>query len=615
MKTIKKSLSVFLALVMLLSVFAVASVSANAKKSGDFEYIVLDDGTAEITDYLGSAANLIIPNMFGTNVVSTIGSWSIYDKDSVKTIIIPSTVTTIEEAAFGKNRNLESVDIPKSVKIIEKDAFCDCQKLASVDIPDSVETIDDYAFVDCSALATITIGSGVTKIGEDVFRNTAYYNDDSNWENDVLYIDNYLIKAKDSFSGGYSVKGGTKVVAESAFSGCTGLTAVTISLRNVKSICDYAFYNCSNLATITFLASIGQPDALSKIGAAAFQGTAYYNTPDNWTDDVLYIGKYLISAKDTVSGNYSVKSNTLLIADYAFLSCIDLETVSIPNSVKSIGANAFNTCDELSSVTLNDGLEFIGHQAFYDCPDLKEITVPDSVTTIETRALGYRTNEDGDDETDESFGHLLYESYIKGINIKGSAGTEAERYAKDNGMSFNGVSYATVLDAKLEKTKIYVGDTTKIKTTIKYPKGDTIYRAGWTAIAKVNSKGVVTGLRAGEESILVKNNDKCKILKITVVKKKNPITVKPKTIKAKAKKTTTFAKSKYLTIKKAQGKLSFAKKSGNKKIVVNKKTGKLTIKKGFKKGKTYKFKVKVTAKGNTKYKSGSKTVTVKFKVK
>ncbi len=601
---------------MLMGVFAVASVSVSATKSGDFQYTVLGDGTAEITDYAGSEADVVIPNMFGTYKVSTIGGSSISDNSSIKTITIPSTVTTIEENAFGNNKNLESVDIPKSVKTIEKYAFSDCPKLASVDIPDSVETIDDFAFVDCSALATITIGSGVTYIGEDVFRDTAYYKNESNWNNNVLYIDNCLIKAnKDSFTGGYSVKGGTKLIAEDAFFECAGLTAVTIPISNVKSICDYAFYGCSNLETITFMTTYGKPDVLSKIGYSAFYNTKYYITTDNWEDDVLYIGKCLISAKDTVSSNYSVKSNTFLIADYAFFSCIDLESVTFPSSVKSIGANAFNTCDELSSVTLNDGLEFIGHQAFYDCPDLKEITVPDSVTTIETRALGFRTNEEGDDETDESFGHLLNNYYIKGINIKGSAGSEAERYAKDNGMSFNGVSYATVLSAKLEKTKIYVGDTTKVKTTIKYPKGDTIYRAGWTAYAKVNSKGVVTGLKAGEERILVKNNDKCMVLRITVVKKKNPMTVKPKTIKARAKKNTTYAKSKYLTIKKYQGKLSFAKKSGNKYIIVNKKTGKLTIKKGFRKGKTYKFKVKVTAKGNTKYKSLSKTVTVKFKVK
>ena len=100
-------------------------------------------------------------------------------------------------------------------------------------------------------------------------------------------------------------------------------------------------------------------------------------------------------------------------------------------------------------------------------------------------------------------------------------------------------------------------------------------------------------------------------------KKANTLTVKVKKPTVKYlklnKKNQTIALKNWATVTKAQGKVTYKKSSGNKKITVSK-TGKITIKKGLKKG-TYKINVTVTATGNATYKSGSKTVTVKIKVK
>ena len=75
-----------------------------------------------------------------------------------------------------------------------------------------------------------------------------------------------------------------------------------------------------------------------------------------------------------------------------------------------------------------------------------------------------------------------------------------------------------------------------------------------------------------------------------------------------------FKRSKVLTIKKAVGKLTYAKVSGNAKITINASTGKLTVKKKIKKG-TYKVRIAVKAAGNTIYARITKIVTVKVKVK
>ena len=100
-------------------------------------------------------------------------------------------------------------------------------------------------------------------------------------------------------------------------------------------------------------------------------------------------------------------------------------------------------------------------------------------------------------------------------------------------------------------------------------------------------------------------------------KKANTIKVTGKTVEIPitkvSKKTQTIKRKTALTVSKAKGKVTYKKKSGNKKITINKKTGKITVKKGLKLG-TYKFKVKVTAAGTSKYKKKTVTKTVTIKV-
>ncbi|MBR4867877.1 MAG: leucine-rich repeat protein, partial [Clostridia bacterium] len=82
------------------------------------------------------------------------------------------------------------------------------------------------------------------------FSGTAYYNDKSNWDSGVLYIGNHLIKAKDTITGTYTIKAGTKTIADSAFSDCKRLTTVTIP-NSVTTLGDHAFSNCDSLTSVT----------------------------------------------------------------------------------------------------------------------------------------------------------------------------------------------------------------------------------------------------------------------------------------------------------------------------------------------------------------------------
>ena len=172
---------------------------------------------------------------------------------------------------------------------------------------------------------------------------------------------------------------------------------------------------------------------------------------------------------------------------------------------------------------------------------------------------------------------------------------------------------ATTIKVTAAKKTIYVNASTTVKATVSNPVGTTKFKSSNTKVATVTSAGKVTGKKAGSVTITATNNGKSASVKIKIVKRANPMTVKAKAIKASSKKTQTFKKAKAFTVKKAKGTVTFKKVKGDKNITVTSK-GNVTVKKGIKKG-AYKVKVKVTAKGNTAYNAKTKTVTLKVTVK
>ncbi len=323
--------------------------------------------------------------------------------------IIPDSVTSIGSRAFYHCSNLTSVTIPDSVTSIGDYAFYGCSSLKSVTIPDSVKGIGEEAFYYCSSLTSITIPDSVKGIGEEAFYNTAYYNDSSNWKNGVLYIGNYLINAKTDINGSYTIKSGTKCIADAAFNGRTSLTSVTIpdSVTNignkafdyctsltsitipdsVTSIGNYAFYDCDSLTSVTI------PDSVTSIGYRAFSGCSSLtaincssgNTNYLSQDGVLFNNnktELICYPAGKSESSYTIPDSVTSIGDSAFQGCSSLKSVTIPDSVTSIGSSAFLGCSGLTSVTIPDSVTSIGSSVFYGCSGLTSVTIPDSVTSI-----------------------------------------------------------------------------------------------------------------------------------------------------------------------------------------------------------------------------------------
>ena len=354
---------------------------------------------------------------------------------------ILNSVTSIGDYAFSGFSALTSVTIPNSVTFIGDGAFRNCSSLTSVTIPNSVTYIGDYAFSYCTSLTSIDIPNSVTSIGDQAFDRTAWFN---NQPEGLLYVGLVAYRFKGTMPDGTSItlENGTLGIAGGAFSGCSGLTSITIpnavtsignntfsdcigltsidipssvtsigssafrgctSLTSVNipnsviSISDYTFNNCIGLTNInipnsvtsigvqafwdcTGLASIDIPNSVISIGDNAFSGCTGLKQLSWNAVNCNYIGNMPRSNIEQVT----IGNDVQVIPNY-FVSGSKITSVSIPNSVTTIGSSAFSGCNALASVTIPSSVTSIGDNAFYNCNNLSYISVENGNTIYDSR--------------------------------------------------------------------------------------------------------------------------------------------------------------------------------------------------------------------------------------
>ena len=305
-----------------------------------------------------------------------------------KDVVIPDSVTSIGDAAFGNCHRLANITILDSVTSIGDKAFENCYGLTNIIIPGSVTSIGDYAFIDCVSLTSITIPDSVTSIGKSAFKNcggltsitipdsvesigdNAFYGCDSLTS---IIIPNSITSIGDkAFESCYGltniiIPDSVESIGDNAFENCYGLTNIIIP-DSVTSIGERTFENCGGLTSVTI------PDSVTSIGGGAFRETALYKDASNWEGGVLYIRNHLIDANKMTSDEYVVKNGTKTIADSAFIYN-ELKDITIPDSVTSIGYRAFSGCRNLTSMTIPDSVTSIGDEAFKSCDSLTSINV------------------------------------------------------------------------------------------------------------------------------------------------------------------------------------------------------------------------------------------------
>ena len=400
-----------------------------------------------------------------------------------------------------------------------------------------------------------------------------------------------------------------------------------VEFKNVVYIGKYALYGCEKIRELEI-------DGVSRIGESAF---------------------YACRGLESIH----INGVDCVIEDEAFDECfsngIKMNAVEL-NGVKSLGNQAFGAVESYD-LKLGEGLESIGKRCFFDNETLIGVTIPRSCKSIGEEAFAECKKME--------FAIILNPSCTIGKDafekgpILGLKDSTAKTYADNNGLQFyaigdvgSGEIDLTSGAADLDVDKFYGNDSTieqtiealveyglvagkkeKIDTSTFYSidadeDGSYDFVHEWKE-SVIHPVTVLPGCSVGGEITFNLSQDAIQAsaekgrpvystLIVRLPKLKNPMTVGAKTAAVKysklKKKNQILTVSKVLKIKNAKGTIRFKKLKGNSKITVNTATGKVTVKKGLKKGK-YNIKVKVTDSGNDSYKEGAKTVTFRIWVK
>ncbi len=306
-------------------------------------------------------------------------------------ISIPASVTSIGNAAFNECNNLTKVVTPRIedwLNISFSNEFSNplfyAHNLYTTDgvnetlitnlvVPSTVTAINNYSLYGCLSITSVTIPASVASIGTSAFQECSglikvvtpriedwlqisfenyYANPLSNAHN--LYVIDGL---SESLVTNLYVPNTVTAIKDYAFRGCSSITSVTIS-NGVSSIGNSAFSNCGCLTGVTI------PSSVTSMGNYAFSGC-------------------------TSLTSVNIGSGVTSIGDSAFSGCSGVVTMVIPASVTSIGRYSFSGCSGLTNITFEDNsqLETIKEYTFNNCSALKHIIIPASVRTIEKNAF------------------------------------------------------------------------------------------------------------------------------------------------------------------------------------------------------------------------------------
>ena len=175
-----------------------------------------------------------------------------------------------------------------------------------------------------------------------------------------------LLGVSGKLSGAYSVKEGTRIICDSAFSFCRSLSEIVIP-SSVTSIGDRAFCGCSSLKYISISKSV---IGLNGNPFAEWNGKLECLSPNYiYEDDILFNKdkSRIISFRNQNVKSYVIPSSVTRIGDSAFYGCNSLSEIVIPSSVTSIGHHAFYGCRSLSEIVIPSSVTSIGDSAFYKC--------------------------------------------------------------------------------------------------------------------------------------------------------------------------------------------------------------------------------------------------------
>lgn len=373
------------------------------------------------------------------NSVAAFGNSVFYNCTSLTSITIPNSIMSMGNNVFYGCTGLTSITIPNSVMSLGYNVFDGCSNLSSVVLGNSLVSVGEYLFQNCTSLSSINIPASVASIGNNIFSgcvaleqitvadgNSVFDSRDNcnaiikTASNKLLVgckntiIPNSVITIGESaFSGCTSLVGSLDIpnsvisIEASAFGNCSGIVGELNIPESVTSLGDFAFGGCTGITSLTI------PSSMTSIGRRVFANCSgllhlNYNAINCSLYDTDYTYYYyswgstysygenhwLYGCNSLVS--ISIGESVQVIPDYFLGSYYTYSSISgtltIPNSVTTIGKKAFYGCGGFVAATIGDGVISIDESAFYDCYNLKSITFGNALTSIGNSAF-YNCND------------------------------------------------------------------------------------------------------------------------------------------------------------------------------------------------------------------------------
>ncbi len=322
--------------------------------------------------------------------VTNIGDYALSFCDSLKEVRLPSGMASIPEGMFMSSNSLTGITIPDDVTSIGAVAFSDCSSLSDITIPDKVTSIGARAFYGCS-LTDITIPAGVTSIGQTAFQNCSSLETVTMLGSTPPTLGASSSGTTAHFEGCKFKNEGTKGIKVPSGSVDTYKNAWTEWAAYITDGTDGTEDEPENWGEGWTLYKSGKLTIESAAGMKAWKSLGWPNEYSkkifsveikmNEDDPIKSIERRVFEGYPNIA-NVTIAGSVESIEEYAFYECFGLKAITIPDSVSSIGRYAFAYCSELESATIPDSVTNIGDYVFSECSSLSEVTIPSGLTSI-----------------------------------------------------------------------------------------------------------------------------------------------------------------------------------------------------------------------------------------
>ena len=376
----------------------------------------------QLLDYRGTSKTPVIPDtvtvigasafwrsdITGVTIPSSvklIGASAFYECASLTSVDIPGSVERIDDGAFSGCTGLTSVTLHEGLQVIGDGAFRECTGLTSLDLPDGLTTLEDTALYDCENIESFTFPKSLTDMEDSSIYTSKWY--EGLADGTELYCGSVFLGCKGKkYPSKLTVRPGTKMVriekddmegvnelilpdgleSLSITEGCGSITKLTvpesvnyINLRGLAHLTDITLPTTAVLEESCFggcyqIKNLTIPKGNTSLKGLSVGRTAHVVLPD----DVLEVRCQIFNGDpyNNKDGNSNLKSidlkNVRILTGGALSDCVALESVTLPDSLITLGDGVFSGCAQLRSIKGGKNVRQIGDGCFGGCTMLTD---------------------------------------------------------------------------------------------------------------------------------------------------------------------------------------------------------------------------------------------------